>query len=404
MARQRLPEMHYITEPERAQLYPAIIRVTSIPSIPSIFPFAVPQSPPRNRGPRYTIGWLEFQSPEQPDPDVARPGDIWIQLPIGHRKARVYACYARDGNDWTPWVGNAATVLSDRTLVRTHPFLNSDHAQRRFYLLFNGHEYTWANIKAISIIHHQHTHIARMGPADTVAKWLEMSGSRGSFGSRKLNKERAAAAERSQTSAKRDKRAAISAPPLSNRKRPRPSTKATAATESASAPPAKRTKGTRNDRHPSPSEPSPLVRTGPYAKAGATQTGWLMYIAGEQLKMPTPCSSCARDKTPCSGLPGQRCGRCRFRKQWCSHSSSARRRAIIKSDTESGSGSGSGSGSESESETETEAAESTRTSSVVAKSKSRLRWIPQKLRTSTRVKNGTRRKGNRPLSRARISA
>jgi hypothetical protein len=241
MARHHLPEMHYITEPERAQLYPAIIRVSSIPSIPSTFPFAVPQSPPRNRGPRYTIGWLEFQSPEQPDPDVARPGDVWIQLPIGHRKARVYACYARDGNDWSPWVGNAATVLSDRTLVRTHPFLNSDHAQRRFYLVFNGHEYTWANIKAISIIQHQYAHIARMDAADTVAKWLEVSGNRGSLGSRKLNKDRAtaAAAERPQTPATRDRRTAISAPPLSNRKRPRPFTKVTAATESLSAPPAK---------------------------------------------------------------------------------------------------------------------------------------------------------------------
>ena len=394
MARHRLPEMHYITEPERAQLYPAIIRVSSIPSIPSTFPFVVPQSPPRNRGPRYTIGWLEFQSPEQPDPDVARPGDVWIQLPIGHRKARVYACYARDGNDWSPWVGNAATVLSDRTLVRTHPFLNSDHAQRRFYLVFNGHEFTWANIKALSIIQHQYAHIARMGPADTVAKWLEVSGNRGSLGARKLNK--AAAAERSQTPATRDKRAAISAPPLSNRKRPRPSTKATAATESSSAPPAKKTKGTWNDRGPSPSEPSPLVRTGPYAKAGATQTGWLMYIAGEQLKMPTPCSSCARDKAPCSGLPGQRCGRCRFRKQWCSHSNTSKRRVFTISETET------------ETESESEAAEDTRASPVVTKMKSRLRSapqrVPQTLRTSTRVKDRARRKGNKTLVRARFSA
>jgi hypothetical protein len=396
MARRRLPEMHYVTEPERAQLYPAIIRVSSIPSIPSTFPFVVPQSPPRNRGPRYTIGWLEFQSPEQPDPDVARPGDVWIQLPIGHRKARVYACYARDGNDWSPWIGNAATILSDRTLVRTHPFLNSDHAQRRFYLVFNGHEFTWANIKALSIIQHQHAHVARMGPADTVAKWLEVSGNRGSLGARKLNKERAAAAaERPQTPATRDKRAAISAPPLSHRKRPRPSTN-----ESSSAPPAKKTKGTRNERAPSPSEPSPLVRSGPYAKAGATQTGWLMYIAGEQLKMPTPCSSCARDMAPCSGLPSQRCGRCRFRKQWCSHSNTSRRRPLTKSDTESE--------SESESESETEAAEDTRASPVVAKMKSRLRRVPQRvpqtLRTSTRVKDGARRKGNRLISRARFSA
>jgi len=389
MAPRQLPEMHYITEPERAQLYPAIIRISSIPSIPPTFPFQTPQSPPRNRGPRYTIGWLEFQSPEQPDPDVARPGDVWIQLPIGHRKARVYACYARDGMDWSPWVGNASTVLSDRTLVRTHPFLNSEHAQRRFYLVFNGREITWANIKAISIIQHQHAHIARMGPADTVAKWLEVSGNRGSLGARRLSKERAAATtERRQIPAKKDTRTTISAP-LSIRKRPRPSNNAT---ESASAPPAKRTKVPPIDQPPSPSEPSPLVRSGPYAKAGATQRGWSLYIAGEQLKMPTPCSSCARDKTPCSGLPGQRCGRCRFRKQWCSHSNMSRQHPLAKSDTES----------ESESESETEEAEDTRASPVVVRS----RKVAQKSRTSTRAKAGAQRKGNRVriLSRARFSS
>jgi hypothetical protein len=391
MAPRRPPEMHYITEPERAQLYPAIIRVSSIPSIPSTFPFRVHESPPRNRGPRYTIGWLEFQSPDQPDPDVARPGDVWIQLPIGHRKARVYVCYDRDGQDWSPWVGNAATVLSDRTLVHTHPFLHSDHAQRRFYLVFNGREFTWANIKAISNVQHHHAHIARMGPADTVAKWLQVSGNRGSLGARKLNKERAAAAaaERRQTSAKKDTRAAISAPPLSNRKRPRPSNNV--AKESASAPPAKKPKGAPSNQPPSPSEPSPLVRTGPYAKVGATQRGWLMYVAGKQLKMPTPCSSCAAAEAPCSGLPGQRCGRCRFRKQWCSHSNKTRRYSLAKSDTETG--------------TETETETDTRASPVVTKSKSGLRRAAQNTRTSTRAKDGARRK-NMPgtLSRMRFSA
>ncbi|KAF8469796.1 hypothetical protein DFH94DRAFT_217345 [Russula ochroleuca] len=375
-----LPEMHYITEPERAQLYPAIIRVSSIPSIPSTFPFKVPQSPPRTRGPRYTIGWLEFQSPEQPDPDVARPGDVWIQLPIGHRKARVYACYARDGKDWSPWVGNAATVLSDRTLVRTHPFLTSDHAQRRFYLVFNGHEFTWANIKAISNVQHHHAHTARMGPAEAVTKWLGVSGNRGSHSPRKAKEERSAsAAAAAGISAAKDKHASASAPPLPNRKRPRPSTNATAATESASAPPAKKSKRTPSVQSP-PDRSTPLVRSGPYAKAGATQSGWLMYIAGEELKMPTPCSGCARDKTPCSGLPGQRCGRCRYKKQWCSHSKSSKR---IPYDLET------------ETESETEAEEDTRASPVVVKPKSRLRSATQKSRAPARAKGAARRKSDR---------
>lgn len=318
MASRHLPEMHYITEPERAQLYPAVTRVSSIPSIPSTFPFKVPISPPRARGPRYTVGWLEFQSPEQPDPDVARPGDVWIQLPLGHRKARVYACYARDGKDWSPWVGNSATVLGDRSLVRTHPFLNSDHAQRRFYLVFNGHDFTWANIKAVSNIQQHHSRIARMGPADAVAKWLEVSGK-----PRRVKEETKANEKDVQTA---------SAPPAT-RKRSRAEPNR-AATDSASAPPTKKLKHTLRDRPPSPSERSPLVRSGPYAKAGATQVGWLMYINGVQLKMPTSCTNCARDKTPCSGMPGQRCGRCRFKKRWCSHSNTGKSPRVYRDSEE----------------------------------------------------------------------
>ena len=86
------------------------------------------------------------------------------------------------------------------------------------------------NIKAISIIQHQYTHFATIGLTDTVAKWLEVSRNRGSLAC-KLNKERAAAAAAAdgpQTPAMKDKRATISVPPLSNRKRPRPSTKVTA--------------------------------------------------------------------------------------------------------------------------------------------------------------------------------
>jgi hypothetical protein len=381
-----LPEMHYITEPERAQLYPAIIRENSIPSIPSTFPFTVPQSTPRARGPRYTIGWLEFQSPEQPDPDVARPGDVWIQLPIGHRKARVYACYAREGKDWSPWVGNAATVLSDRTLVRTHPFLASDHAQRRFYLVFNGREFTWANIKAISNVQHHHAHIARMGAAEAVTKWLGVSGSRGSLSARKAKEERAASAAAAGTPTVKDMHTTASAPPLLNRKRPRPSTNATAASESASAPPAKKPKHTPSDQPPSASESSPLVRSGPYAKAGATQAGWLLYIAGKQLKMPTACSSCAKDKTPCSGLPGQRCGRCRFKKKWCSHSNKSKRAPSEQQDAAE------------ETEAETDAVENTQASPVVMKAK----YGSRSARTPTKAKGAARRKSDG--SRVRFSA
>ena len=372
MTSQTLPDMHYITEPQRAQLYPAVTRIHTIPSIPSTFPFKAPQTPPRARGPRYTIGWLEFQSPEQPDPEVARPGDIWIQLPLGHRKARVYACYTREGRDWSPWVGNA-TSISDRTLVRTHPFLNSDHAQRRFYLVFNGREFVWANIKAISNIEHNHPQIAKMGPADAVAKWLEVSGKRG--GPRKAKE----VSSPEKNSGDQDTRP-LSAPPP-NRKHARFESLGPTG-ESASAPPAKRSKSVPRDQPPSPSDPSPTVRSGPYAKAGATQVGWVMYINGVPLNMPTACLNCARDKTQCSGLPGERCGRCRFKKRSCSHSNSGREKGTAEPETKEG----------------------FVASPVAPKPKSVLRGASQKPKPSTKVGNGADATNTRSSGSSRPAA
>jgi hypothetical protein len=377
MSSHRFPEMHYITEPERAQHYPAVVRISSIPSVPSTFPFKVPVSPPTARGPRYTIGWMEFQSPYQPDSDVARPGDIWIQLPLGHRKARVYACYARDGKDWSPWVGNGTTI-GDRTLVRTHPFLDSEHAQRRFYLVFNGREFTWANIKAISNIQHNHPHVARMGPTEAVAMWLEVSGKRAS-GSRKAAKQEHDPEEDVHT---------VSAPPPT-RKHPRSEPNGAVAV-SASAPPTKKLKNAPRDHPPSPSERSPLVRSGPYAKAGATQVGWLMYVDGVQLKMPTLCTNCAKDKTPCSGLPGQRCGRCRFKKRWCSHSNALR---LSQAPTP-----------RKESVEEDEAAEHSKSTPSLAKGKSASRSAAHKLRTPTKPKAATKNPRTGAVSRPQYSA
>jgi len=366
--------MHYITEPERAELYPAVVRVSSIPSIPSTFPFKVPVSPPTARGPRYTIGWMEFQSAEQPDPDVARPGDVWIQLPLGHRKARVYACYTRDGKDWSPWVGNAASI-GDRTIVRTHPFLDSDHAQRRFFLVFNGRAFTWANIKAISNIQHHHLHIARMGPADAVARWLDESGKKG-------NKSRKAAKEEHPDE---DDVHTVSAPPHT-RKHPRSEPNGAVA-ESASAPPNKKPKHTPRNQAPSPSERSPLVRSGPYAKAGATQAGWFMYVNGVQLKMPTPCTNCSKEMTPCSGLPGQRCGRCRFKKRWCSHSGASRSPQVPTGNKVSA---------------EDESVSDNRSSPAVAKRKT-PRSAAHKSRTPMKPKAATKNPRTEAVSRPRYS-
>jgi hypothetical protein len=299
MSNPSLPAMHYLTEPERAQVHPAVIRSISIPSIPPEFPFNTPISEQRrNRGPRYIIGWVEFQSPEQPDPEVARPGDVWIQLPSGHRKARVYACYSAQGKDWSPWAGNNVT-LGGRGNTPMHPFLN-DHAQRRFFLVFNGSEFTWSNPKGVSIILHTNPQMATVGPAEAVIKWLKVTG---------VGRTSPAAIEGVVRS---------TSAPLDSRKHAHPD-HIESAGDSASAPPAKKPKNNISLRPETPPLQHLAVKLGTYAKAGATQQGWIMSIDDMPLHMPFPCINCTRTKSPCSGIPGERCGRCRFKRLGCSH-------------------------------------------------------------------------------------
>ena len=299
-----LPDMHYITERDRAQIHPAVVRSISIPSIPSGFPFKAPISKQhRTRGPRFTIGWLEFQSPEQPDPEVARPGDVWIQLPSGHRKARVYACYKTEGKDWSPWSGNSVS-LGRRGNTPMHPYLN-DHAQCKFYLVFNGSEFTWSNPKAVSVIMHSYPQIYTMGPAEAVIKWLKVTG---------VGRTSPVPVQREREKAVRS----TSAPLDNSRKRTRAELTETR-TDTASAPPAKKPKHSSSHQPESSPEQPLSVKVGAYAKAGATQQGWIMSIDGMPLHMPFPCINCTRAKTPCSGIPGERCGRCRFKRLGCSH-------------------------------------------------------------------------------------
>ena len=299
MSNPALPAMHYVTEPERAQVHPAVIRSISIPSIPPDFPFNIPISEQRrNRGPRFIIGWLEFQSPEQPDPEVARPGDVWIQLPSGHRKARVYACYNAQGKDWSPWAGNNVT-LGGRGNTPMHPFLN-DHAQRRFFLVFNGSEFTWSNPKGVSIVFHTNPQMGTIGPAEAVIKWLKVTG---------VGRTSPATIEGVVRS---------TSAPLDSRKHAHPD-HVESPGDSASAPPAKKPKQSLSVRPETPPLQTLAVKLGTYAKAGATQQGWIMSIDGMPLYMPFPCINCTRTKSPCSGIPGERCGRCRFKRLGCSH-------------------------------------------------------------------------------------
>ncbi|KAI0259441.1 hypothetical protein BC834DRAFT_630359 [Gloeopeniophorella convolvens] len=67
----------------------------------------------------------------------------------------------------------------------------------------------------------------------------------------------------------------------------------------------------------------PAVR-GRYAKAGATQRGWSLYIGERELLMTTRCDKCLQAGAVCSGIEGERCGRCRSIRRPCSHSLPAR--------------------------------------------------------------------------------
>ncbi|KAI0259443.1 hypothetical protein BC834DRAFT_974250 [Gloeopeniophorella convolvens] len=299
MALPSLPDMHYLSEPQRAHVYPAVARTTTVPSLPDDFAFNAPKVVWRARGPRYIIGWLEFRTTEEPDPEVARPGDVWIQLPVGNRKARVYVCYASDGKEWTPWPGNAVSI-ADRAAARRHPLVSADHVQRKFFLAYNGRDFTWVNGKGLSDIQHGMASVAKMGPADSVAKWIALT----------AHRERAEESDNDATHA--------TSAPLPSRKRGR----FVADVGTASAPPTKRAKSVEE---PHGSAPSPTVRLGAYARVGAQQKGWHIYIDGKELRMPTPCSVCAKDGTLCSGLPGERCGRCRYKKRACTHNESPRK-------------------------------------------------------------------------------
>src|SRR6266702_68167 len=303
MSNPSLPDMPYLTEPERAQLHPAVVRSISIPSIPPTFPFNTPISDERrHRGPRFIIGWFEFQSPEQPDPEVARPGDVWIQLPSGHRKARVYACYSPEGKDWSPWAGNNVPLGGRGTSnlnAPMHPLLN-DHAQRKFFLVFNGSQFIWANPKAVSVIWHTNPQIGLIGPAEAVIKWLKVTG----------------VGQASPPAVEEDVHSASA--PLNGRKHAHPDQSGSPG-DSASAPPEKKPKRSSSQRPQLAPERPLAVKLGAYAQAGATQQGWIMYIDGMPLHMPFPCINCTRSKTPCSGIPGERCGRCRFKRLGCSH-------------------------------------------------------------------------------------
>jgi hypothetical protein len=89
-------------------------------------------------------------------------------------------------------------VLGGRGNTPMHPFLN-DHAQRRFFLVFNGSEFTWANPKGVSNVLHTSPQMGTIGSVEAVIKWLKVTGvgrmsSRGRRGGRPFHSDRRHAA------------------------------------------------------------------------------------------------------------------------------------------------------------------------------------------------------------------
>ncbi|KAI9461877.1 hypothetical protein F5148DRAFT_1214572 [Russula earlei] len=159
-----LPFFHYMTERERINRYSAIKRTTVLASLPGRCPYRARSSPKNSK--KLELGWLEFHSPEPPDPQVARPGDVWIQIPLNFDPTagtpdpsvcRLFVCYSAEGRQWTEWEGDER-VHSNVPPVGIHPLVSPalwDGTTKRdaqFYLAFTGSEFTWVNGVRLAII------------------------------------------------------------------------------------------------------------------------------------------------------------------------------------------------------------------------------------------------------------
>ncbi|KAI0058147.1 hypothetical protein BV25DRAFT_1294904 [Artomyces pyxidatus] len=146
-------EQPYISEGHRAISHsPTIIGIARTSKMPRA---ALPPSSPYlyhpcpSTKPRVFVGWLEFHSSNPPDPEFARPGDVWIQLGQGGENNRVFVCYAPEGRSWTEWEGNRAVQI-EKSPAYFHPFLSTNGMSSKrvtdhFYLIFTGTAFLWAD-------------------------------------------------------------------------------------------------------------------------------------------------------------------------------------------------------------------------------------------------------------------
>ena len=199
-----LPYFHYMTERDRLNCYSAAKRTTVLASLPERCPYRARSSPKNSK--KLELGWLEFHSPEPPDPQVARPGDVWIQIPLDFDPiagtpdasvCRLFVCYSVEGRQWTEWEGDER-VHSNDPPVGIHPLASPamwDGTTKRdaqFYLAFTGSEFTWVTGTRLSVIagqwrlgrlpgdwmrrliaKHSIDGVPFLAPAEAIAAWAE---------------------------------------------------------------------------------------------------------------------------------------------------------------------------------------------------------------------------------------
>ncbi|KAI0295604.1 hypothetical protein B0F90DRAFT_1144802 [Multifurca ochricompacta] len=200
-----LPYLHYMSERDRVHRYSATKRTTMLASLPGRCPYRARSSLKNSN--KLELGWLEFHSPDPPDPEVARPGDVWIQVPLDFDPpttttadpslCRLFVCYSQEGRLWTEWEGDER-IHSNDPPVGMHPFASpalwggTTKRDEQFYLAFTGSEFTWVTGTRLAGITTQWRHgkfsglwmrrlatkhtegaIPFLTPAEAIAAWAE---------------------------------------------------------------------------------------------------------------------------------------------------------------------------------------------------------------------------------------
>jgi hypothetical protein len=202
-----LPCLHYMSERDRLNRHSAIKRTTVLTSLPERCPYRARSSPKNSK--KLELGWLEFHSPEPPDPEVARPGDVWIQVPLDFDPTarspdtdvvslcRLFVCYSAEGRQWTEWEGDQRVHTNDPP-VGVHPLASpamwggTTERNAQFYLAFTGSDFTWVSGTRLAVIagqwrlgrlpgdwmkqliaKHRIDGIPFLPPSDAIAAWAE---------------------------------------------------------------------------------------------------------------------------------------------------------------------------------------------------------------------------------------